>query len=121
GAAGNVDLTEHRGLDEMHADRATRRSDKLDSARLKASLLDDLSELEDAERSHNRGLDHHRVAAGNGCRKAACHQLEGGIPRHDLPHHAERLPARVVEAGAQVLVGALGAAGEASKIFKVRR
>src|SRR5207247_9481078 len=59
-----------------------------------ARLLADLGELERGEWRLRRGLQHDRVAGGEGGRELPRREEEGEVPRHDGADHADGLAER---------------------------
>ncbi len=65
--------------------------DEVERAGGKPDLVDDLRQHEGVERSHLRGLDHHRAAGGQRRRHLGGDLVQGVVPRRDRADHADRL------------------------------
>ena len=89
GRAGERDLVDVGVLDERGAG-FTRAGDDVHDARRQPDVADQLGELERGERRRLRGLQHHRVAAGERRRDLPRRHQQRKVPRDDLAGNAER-------------------------------
>ena len=109
GRAGEGNLVHVRVFDE-HAPCLAGTGDDVDDARRESGLLTDVGKRESGEWRRFRGLEHHRVAAGQGGGDFPGKHQQREVPRNHLRGDAERLrvgpvagklefvgPARVVE------------------------
>ena len=110
GRAGEGNLV-HVRVFNQHAPCLAGTGDDVDDARRESGLLTDVGERESGEWRRFRGLEHHRIAAGQGGGDLPGKHQQWEVPRNHLRGDAERLRVGPV-AGELEFVGPTGVVEE---------